>query len=327
MKRILSFLCGMVATMGWAALESAQWSVSPAAPLYVGQCFEVRLTLVTAPAEEVVSLHLPSGPEAEYTDVRVEQLEGKRHTTFVWEQMSTTAQRFSFAASTVRAQLQVVQRMGFFTSSQRFDSQAPLSAFSYETVPLPGEAEGLPIGDFKMHLTVSPETYAPGDVVILTASIEARSGRLSEAPSLTLEGHPQGRLYPFIPTLQTAKRMEARAYYALPEGGNDETLTLTPLKVFDLASRQVKPVTCAPLNLTPRIAAPDDSVVADVTLGETKAEIPLRFAPDERAPIVGMLDRREELGVRHEVLEVYGGWSRLPQGWVRTAALEAKEEK
>ncbi len=322
MRRVIGWALGVV--MPWAAVAgvtSAVWRVTPNAPIYAGQTYEVALIVETAPGEEVTNVTLDAGPTTSLSGTSAEERDGKRITTFYWEQVHWQPQTIRFPESRAIWTLMVTQRHGFFTSSQSRLQETRLPAFSYDVIDLPAEAKGLPVGDYTMAWAVSPQTMAPGDVVVLTVTVTALAGTLPERLPFTLAQSPMGRLYPFVVEKQTAKTLQAKAYYALAESGGEETLHLSPLRVFDVTSRRVAEVSASPLHLKPLVSLTDETREEDVLLGEAREGDPLRLAPDERSPVVGTL------GKDWTVLETYGQWSRLAEGWIRSARLTAPQEK
>ena len=297
-----------------AELRSARWEVSPTPPLYAGQTCELRLLIETAPEEEVASLLLSAGPKdrrPDHYDARKEA--DRRVTVCTWNVIAEPdTDTLTIPAARLRARIVEVKRYGFRVDYQDHTEEITVPAFTCAVEPLPGDAAGLPIGDFALSLAAVPSDPRPGDVIRLRAKATAREGALPTGLTFALDGAPAGEARPFRVLRATPQAVEAEAYYALPDRPLTETLMLAPLRAFDLTVRTAADVPCPPLTLVvrERPEPADDS--------PAKEGAPLRFAPDDNAPAVGALaaDRR--------VLETRGAWSRLAGGWIRTAALKAE---
>lgn len=313
-RRTLILAAGVFALLSplRAELRSARWEISPTPPLYEGQTCELRLLIETAPDEEVTGILLSAGPDRKPDGYDSRREEGRRITVCTWDatvEPGSTA--FALPAARLRAGITETRQHGFLNFAQRSVGEIPVEAYACPVERLPGDAAGLPIGDFALTLACEPSDPRPGDVVRLRATAAAREGALPESLTFEAAGTPAGRLYPFRTLRATDRLIEAEAYYALPERPLTETLALRPLRAFDLKRRTAADVVCPPVTLT----AADRPRPADGT--PDAEEAPLRFAPDDNAPVLGRLaaDRR--------VLETHGAWSRLSGGWIRTDALRA----
>lgn len=310
MKAPLALCLLLLAAAAHAALESVAWGVDPAAPLYVGQPYDLTLTFVTDEDEEIPAFTITQGPTRNPDAQTRETRDGKRRTVFRWRLAEATPRLAAIPAGRVAVQVLRVQSFGIGrTVAQGGTQTADLPAFSYDVVPLPPEAEGAPLGDFALALTADAPTFAPGDVRVLTATLTARAGLLPEAPALALEPADGVRAWPFQVVSRTPDRLVARACVAL-EGEAPVTLRLRPLRAFDLTARALRDVPCPPLALTPR----DEPAEAGPT--------PLRLAPGEHAAVLGALGDAppEPTGER------VPGWVRVRAGgltgWVPEAALK-----
>ena len=313
MRGWLAFVFMLGTTAAWAALESVTWGVDPAAPIYVGQDYDLTLTFVTGTDEEIPTFSISQGPSRNPDSQTRTERDGKRLTVFRWRQREQTPRLAAIPAGTVVAEVIRVQRFGLGqTFAQSATQDAQVAAFSYDVVPLPGEAAGAPIGDFELALTADAPDFAPGDVRVLTATLTAHSGALPETPELVLEPVTGGRVWPFRVVAREPGRLMARGYLAT-EVTTPLTLRLKPLRAFDLKSRALRDVTCPPLTLTPRAE-------------EAKTgPMPLRLAPSTRAAVLGTLG----VGTPEPTGETTPGWVRVRAdgiaGWLPEEALKGNK--
>ena len=305
----LALAFSVIAMAAQAALESVTWGVDPAAPIYVGQEYDLTLTFVTGPNEEIPSFRITQGPSRNPDSQTRTVRDGKRLTVFRWRQHETAPRLAAIPAGAVVAEVMRVQQFGLgMTLAQPTTQGAQVPAFSYDVVPLPGEAAGAPIGDFVLSLSADAADFVPGDVRVLTATLTARSGTLPESPELALEPVTGGRVWPFKVVAREPDRVVARGYLAT-EATVPLTLRLKPLRAFDLGSRTLRDVTCPPLTLTPRAETAETGPV------------PLRLAPSTRAAVLGTLGEEtpEPTG------ETAPGWVRVRAGgltgWIPEVAL------
>ena len=320
---ILWLACAALALMpraAGAALTSAVWGTEPKSPVYVGQAYELTLTLVTGKNEEITGLHLDQGP-AHAADAQSAEVKGdQRHTVLRWRMTEHAPKLAAIPAGRLVAEVTAVQTFGFMRSASTTRQTVPVPAFSYEVTDLPGPAKGAPIGTFALRLAADAPTFRTGDVRVLTATLEAREGTVPETFAFALEGEPEGRVYPFRVTARTARRLEAKAYF-VAEAGRDIALRLAPFKAFDLGPRALTEVRCPPLTLRWRPEEEADEAET-VTVGAASAEgLPLRFAPASGAPTVGVLPEAMR-GRLQTPLERHSDWVRVRgeggrEGWVR----------
>ena len=308
-----------VAPAAHARLRSAAWSTDPAAPVYVGQAYDLTLTLETDADEEVPTFTIDQvpapvrdsgarNPDAQEHTVR----DGVRRTVFRWHVAEDSPRLVAIPLTRVVADVMTVRQFGFMRSAQTTRQGVGAPAFSYEAVPLPGEAAGAPIGTFGLTLGADAPDFAPGDVRTLTATLVAKEGRVPAEVAFALAPAEGVRAWPWRVTERTDKRLVAKACVAIDAEG-PVTLRLEPLKVFDLGARALREVAAAPLSLALR--APEAKAPA------ARGPEPLRFAPAATAPTVGALGAGAE-----PTGDVAGEWARVRMGdrtgWVRRAALE-----
>ena len=302
----LALAFSVIAMAAQAALESVTWGVDPAAPIYVGQEYDLTLTFVTNADEEIPAFRITQGPSRNPDSQTRTERNGKRLTVFRWRQRENAPRLAAIPVARVAAEVTRVQRFGLQTFAQTFTQGAQVPAFSYDVVPLPGEAAGAPIGDFELALTADAADFAPGDVRVLTVTLTARSGALPETPELTLESVTGARVWPFRVVAREPHRVVARGYLAT-EAPAPLTLRLKPLRVFDLDSRTLRDVTCPPLTLTPR------------TEKAESGPVPVRLAPSTRAAVLGTLE-----GTPEPTGETTPGWVRVRvgglTGWIPEGA-------
>lgn len=311
------------ALMPWAAgaaPRSATWGTEPRSPVYAGQEYALTLTIVTERDEEITGVNLDQGPKRAADAQSSELKNGLRHTVLRWRMAEDAPKLAAIPEGRLIADVMTVRAFGFMRTATTDRQAVPVPAFSYEVTDLPGEARGAPVGVFSLRLEADAPLFRTGDVRVLTATLEAREGRVPDAFAFALEGEPEGRIYPFRVTSRTPERLEAKAYF-VAEAGRDTTLRLAPMRAFDLGRRALAEVRCPPLTLR---WAPETEEAADetVAVGEaTAAGIPLRFAPSVGAPTVGVLP--EALRGRTEAPEErHGDWMRVRgeggrDGWVR----------
>lgn len=324
----LAVLAVLLPMAAGAALRSAVWGTEPKAPVYVGQTYDLTLTLVTEKAEEITGVHLEQGPkrppDAQSSEVR----DGLRHTVLRWSGMEERPKLTAIPEGRLVASVTAVRTFGFMRSASTDQQAVAVPAFSYEATDLPGEAKGAPVGAFALTLSADAPTFRTGDVRVLTATLEAREGRVPETFAFALGGTPEGRAYPFRVTARTARRLEAKAYF-VAEAGHDLTLRLAPLRAFDLGTRALAEVRCPPLTLR-WVPEGEETEGRTVAVGAASAEgLPMRFAPAVDAPMVGVLPaaQRSRLERPHER---WGDWVRVRDeggrdGWVRVP--DHKEER
>ncbi len=309
--------CAPIALFG--KLTSAQWSVSPAAPLYVGQTYDLTLTVETDPNEELVEYRVSQGPKEPSAQPLVETVNGRRRTTFRWEQVEHVAKVCAIPEGELVVKAMVVQQHGFARFAQSNVQRITVPAFSYTVIDLPEDAKGAPIGQFELRLTADRKTFVPGDVRILRATLQAREGVLPENFTFELKDAADGRCYPFRTLQHTPKVWVAEAYY-VTQRENDLTLQLKPLKAFDLATRSLTWETCPPLTIKAKVV--EETAIEDqpITLGQGETHgLPLRYAPTDTAPVIGILAPPY---TRHES---FNAWTRIScaegEGWIRTTHL------
>lgn len=323
LRKVCVALAVALAFMPWvagAALTSATWGTEPKSPVYVGQDYELTLTIVTEKDEEITGVNLDQGPKRA-ADAQSSEVKGnQRRTVLRWGMAEDAPKLAAIPAGRLIAEVTTVRSFGFMRTASSNQQAVAVPAFSYEAIDLPGPAKGAPVGAFSLRLTADAPTFRTGDVRVLTATLEAREGRVPETFAFALEGEPEGRVYPFRVTARTPRRVEAKAYF-VAEAGQNLTLRLAPFQAFDLGPRALREVACPPLTL--RWLPEEEAEAAEtVTVGATSAAgLPLRFAPSAGAPTVGVLPEaaRDRLNAP---LERHGDWVRVRgeggrEGWVR----------
>ena len=296
----LAAFAALVALPAYAALRSAAWGTDPAAPLYVGQAYDLTLTLVTDANEEIPSFTIDQGPGRNPDSQTHSEANGQRRTVFRWHQTEDAPRLASIPLTRVVADVMAVQQFGFMRTANTTRQGVGAEAFSYEVVALPGEAAGAPIGEFALSLSADAPDFAPGDLRLLTATLTARQGVVPKEAAFTLEP-VEGRAWPWRVTERT-----------------DLALRLRPFRAFDLRTRALAEVPCAPLMLFPR----DVSAAPEAARGPE----PLRLAPNVDAPALGVVGKTppEPTGDR------VGGWVRVRsegrEGWIPEAALKGGKQ-
>ncbi len=319
MKTFLVALLLMVPWLVQAKITMVTWGVSPASPVYVGQTYDLTLTIETDPNEEIAEYRLTQGPKIPSEKPIVETVNGRRRTIFRWQQVESNVKLVAIPEGELLARVMVVQTFGFARYQTSTTQQVVVPAFSYEVVELPGEARGAPIGNFALSLTADQSSFSPGEVRVLTATLVATEGAIPETMTFALKEEKKGRLYPFRVKSYSTKKLVAEAYY-VTEGEQDLTLGLQSFKAFDLVHRQLTTVYCSPLILSFKPEEADATADVPITLGQGEVRgLPLRYAPTDRAPVIGVLVAPV---TRYET---YEEWTRVAcaegEGWIRTALL------
>ena len=333
MKRILAVTAALAARLLCAGLTSATWGTAPSAPVYAGQDYDLTLTLITEQDEEVSGLKSEQGPQTN-PDAQSHLIrDGKRITTLRWHQNAARPKLVALPAGRLFVSLSTVKTFGFGRTVFTDTADGTIPAFSYDVVALPPEAEGAALGRFVYTLRSDAPTFASGDIRRITAELRAIEGRIPETLTLALEPPTTGRLYDFEVT-RTPKQLTATAYY-VTDGAAPITLKAKPINIFDLATRTRKPLNARPLTLmwVPETAAAEEEPT-EITLGEGETGLPLRFAPRDTAPVIGVLPNAHREAALAAPLERYEGWMRVraangASGWLRppkTEPAQAQEE-
>lgn len=323
----MKFFGSCIIALGWvatasAALTSAIWSTDPVGPVYAGQPYELVLTIETGQDEEVSDVRLEQGPgrAPDRQETRLEK--GRRFTMLRWKQQELRPKLVTIPEGRLQAAIMHIQTFGFMRTASTRSQMTMIPSFDYEVQALPGEASGLPIGSFELNLTSDASTFIPGEVRVLTARLSAHTGIVPERCDFSLADTTSGELYPFRVVTRTERELIAQAYYVTATD-QDIALRLNALKAFDLKTRQVVEVTSPTLLLRATSMEQQAPCDATVTIGGTSSVsqgTPLRFAPTEGAPVIGVL----EMPYHEEA--TYDGWSRVRtpfgSGWIRSRMLK-----
>ena len=183
-----ALLMGLSPLTARAALRSATWGTDPKAPVYVGQVYDLTLTLVTEKDEEITGVNLDQGPNRVPDAQSAELRDGLRHTVLRWRQSEDRPKLTAIPKGHLIANVTTVRTFGFMRSATTDQQAVTVPAFSYEATDLPGEAKGAPVGAFTLTLSADAPTFRTGDVRVLTATLEAREGRVPETFAFALEG-------------------------------------------------------------------------------------------------------------------------------------------
>lgn len=325
MRIVLLAICigGMVNILS-AKLTSAVWGTTPTTPVYAGHPYTLTLTLETKPNEEITGIRLEQGPTRP-PDRQTSEVKGDRRQTILhWHQTETQPKIVAIPSGLVLANVAEVQVFGFMRSATTTQQRLQAEAFNYKVEPLPQEAAGAPVGRFSLKLEADAKTFSPGEVRLLTATLQSYEGTLPENYTFALKATTSGKVYPFRIIRNTEQNLIAQAYFVTTEATSDIQLSLMPLTVFDLASRTLQSVTCPPLTLQLKTAleANKEDLVVDVNASQhaVKAKL-LRFAPSMHALTLGILEGD------WEEISAYGEWryvrTKTLGGWIRKQDLEA----
>ena len=326
MVRTLLFV-GLLALCRFASanLISATWGTEPQSPVYAGQPYALTLTLETLPNEEISGVQLTQGAGRPPERQRTYEQNNRRYTVLYWKQLQERPKLVAIPAGRVIADVTQIQTFGFMRTANTTRQALTLAAFNYDIEALPDEAQGMPIGSFTLQLTADNAAFVPGEVRLLTATINAKEGAIPESYALELEETTDGILYPFQWIEKKEQTWVAQAYL-VTSAEHDFQLRLKPMKIFDLATRTPNTVTCAPLQL--RVRQAEEAVIEDTTLSLNPSQTAtqgkqLRFAPAMSAPVLGLLTESWQ-----EVF-TYDEWVyvRSPSiaGWIRKAELKDEQ--
>ncbi len=305
----------------WGAVLSAQWGTSPASPVYVGQAYDLTLTVETASEEQITGLTLDQGPRRA-PDEQHSSVQGKtRQTVFRWSMDEPAPKLIAIPEGRLGVELTTEQTFGFIRSSSTTRRVGKIPAFSYSAQALPAGATGLPVGTYVQTLRADEARYSPGDVREITATLEAKEGRIPEGFAFAWEQTPKGRVYPFREVKREKNSLVAKAWIVLEGEEPVATAQLKRFKVFNVRSREAQEVACAPLVLRLKDEDGSEEAGEDVAIGGASGKgVPLRLAPAEGAPLIGTLEGSPEK------LEERGAWvlvrGKSGSGWVREERLK-----
>ena len=308
-------------------VRSATRSITPASPVYAGVNYTLTLSIVTEEDCEIGGFYFKNQPAEQPDSLTSTIANGLRTTNLAWHLTDERPKLVAFPEETLILDLVRAHQAGFMRLVRKERTSTKLPAFSYDVIPLPSDAEGLPAGSFSLTLTADRLTYVPGDVRKLRAEFRSLDGSL--IPPLTFEPdipEDAGIFYPFrslVTEPDTPKHKRAVAYF-VANSDKPITLKLKPLKIFDPEKRTVRELTAPSLILRP---VEDDTNDADTEAPASDDRTPegnllLRFAPDPRAPTLGTVPP-ESLAVEAE----HEGWLRVrapdgTAGWLRKSTLE-----
>lgn len=319
---VLLFAVG-VSVSCWARISSAHWSTSLTQPLYHGVRYTLVLTIVTQAEEEIAQL------EIEQMNLRSlsqsTEVKGKQRITCI--ELEAPQQRtgtIQLPETHAVAQVVTQQQVGFATFRNAYTQSFKIPAYTITFEPLPEVAKALPCGVFELAFSAQPQAIAAGGVTVLTVACRAVEGEVPSTfmPQLDV---PQGcKAYPFTVTKQTPSEVVVKAYLV---NEKDETikLALQPMKVFDTRQRAVQAITAPAVLLSalPKAEVKEEELLLSMP-GTGKTGMPIRYAPHEKAPILGVYDRAEA----YEVLEEMEGWTRIStpdgEGWIERRFLPTR---
>ncbi len=299
----------------FARISSASWSTSLTQPLYHGVRYTLDLTIVTAAEEEVAQIEIDQmafRSLSQSTEIRDKQ----RFTRIIFEAPKQVSGTIEVPEKHAVAQIVTQQQVGFATFRNAYTQSFKIPAYTIVFEPLPEVAKGLPCGVFEVDFSAEPKAISAGGVTVLTVACRALEGEVPGAflPQLEL---PAGcRVYPFTVTRRTASEVVAKAYLV---NERDETIkvALQPMKIFDTRQRSVQMLSAPAVLLSslPKAEVKEEELLLTIP-GTGKTGMPMRYAPYEKAPILGVYAREEG----YEVLEAVDGWARIStssgEGWI-----------
>lgn len=314
MRRCLGFIFSLVALPLFAEVTSAEWSTYPSAPLYVGQSYQLCLTLETRAEEEITNFRLDH-PSNQQVLASVEGLKAvASHTTEVFEHRRVTKLFFepteartlgTLAVGALRAEVTLTQRVsqGFFTSVHSTSQGVAIPAASFAIETLAPEAQDLAVGRFEAQLVVEPMSVKAGGVVQVMVICEAIEGFLPEDYLPALEV-PQGcKLYPGQVLERSEKHISVR-FYCVSTAAPSQRIALAPMTYFDTQHRAVRTLVAEACVLK---VEPPKTARDEVTLPSGERVYPLRYAPSEKAPMIGSIPCESDPS-SFEVLAQEGQW-------------------
>ena len=311
-------IIGLLGGIVWGA-PKASWSVAPAAPVYVGLVYELRLTIETALSEEVEELRLDQLPKEPPMSPVVEKTDDCRRTVYTWRQVRQTPRVESIPASKGVMTLKTMRKHGFNPRLEIKEVRVQVPAFAYEVLPLPAEAQGCLVGAFSVAFTTEVGDFAFGDVREVTAILRAEDGVIPDDFTFTWADAAAfpGRLYPFREVARSRTQLEARAWVVPSETAPEVQVALAPIRLFDARQHTVRALTAPPVVL--RSVESSGAALKPAAEAEAK-EVVLHFAPSLRSPVLG------KLRSPWEVIERRAEWvlvsSADGEGWVPLEALE-----
>jgi hypothetical protein len=205
----------------------------------------------------------------------------------------------------LRAEVTLTQRVsqGFFTSVHSTSQEVAIPAASFAIETLSPEAQGLAVGRFEAQLMVEPMSVKAGEIVQVMVMCEAIEGFLPEdyLPELKV---PQGcKLYPGQVLERSQKHMCVR-FYCVSSAALSQRIELVPMTYFDTQHRAVRTLVAEACELNVELQkAPSD----EVTLPSGQRVYPLRYAPSEKAPMIGSIPCESDPST-FEVLAQEGQW-------------------
>lgn len=320
MRSALLFLMLLAAAAPLAAkLYSVSWSVSPQ-EIFANQVYSLNLTFETDPGEEISEFRATQGVARDADRQTLEERNGRRYITFHWDEVSAVPKLTAIPEGEIRAMVTRTYVQGFFRSSQSYSAQTQVPAFQYTISKLPGEAEGLPVGSYRMTLAADDLLFRPGEVRELRVTLTALSGAIPEEVTFAVKEKDAGRLYPFRVISRDRTQCTAVARF-VTERDEAFTLSLEPFRAFSPETRAVVPVTSNTLAF--RVRAEQEEETADAVMIGAAGDrsLALRFSPAPGAPVIATVPA--EGCIRKET---YKGWVRLEspagEGWIPEAHLK-----
>lgn len=309
-----------------AAISSATWTTSLTQPLYYGVPYTLVLQIKTQADEEIAALEIDQQhiqAIAQSTEVQGEH----RLTRIVLEAPPPQEGGIELPEMHASAQLVRQQQRGFAFFRNSYTQNFKIPAYTIQFAPLPEAAKGLPCGAFELSFSAKPKAIKAGGVTILHVSCRAKEGRLPATLPFALEAPKGCKIYPFVYTKQTPTTLEARAYL-VREQAETVKIALRPIQVFDTRQRAVTSLTAPAIILSalPEVIPTEEDLLLTLP-GTAKTGMPLRYAPQLKAPILGVYER----GSHVTLLEEQDTWARVScdggEGWIEKRFIEPVESE
>lgn len=278
-----------------ASVRQAKWSTEPSQPIYVGQQYQLCLTLETSLDEEIESFNLgniskvPKQCTAALTDVvsHTSEIVGQHRVTKIFFEPLVALEEGIFTLPSLRPTVTLTQRIqqGFFTMSNSQVTQVSVPSYPIKVVPMREDAKGLPIGRYRIEMDVRPQTIVAGGVLELFITCTAIEGVLPKDYQFAFKSIEGCKLYP-LRTLERTQTLYKASAYCVTDDDTQGSLELEPFVYFDTASRTVQTLYVNPVLFK---MTPPKEIRNEVVLPSGEVVRPLRYAPSEGAPFVGAL--------------------------------------
>lgn len=295
MKNFLMWCVLCLATVAMGAVKKATWSTQPSQPIYVGQTYNFCLTLETDVNEEIASFNLgtisqlPTTCASAFTKItsHTSKIVNRRRITKLFFQPLVATEEGTFIIPEMRPTVTLTQRIqqGFFTMSNTQSSTLTLPTYAFVVERMSEEAEGLPIGQYRMKIEADPSKVTVGGVVEILLTCTAIEGTIPTDYTFEFKHLDGCKLYP-LQTVERNDKVYVASAYCVSDSTTAFTIEVEPLRYFDTKYRKVmdaspKPFICE--------SEPLKEISNEIILPSGEHVRPIRYAPAQTAPLVGYL--------------------------------------